>query len=693
MNYVIVPQISHPFADAKEISTGMKLRNRRKARLSPLLLASTLPAAGLTLLMFGPCADAQEPAKGQGAATGTSAELLRSLTQQAATAQTPKPLVPPAINAPKIGEIIVLGNKTLNKEFIILASGHKVGDPCTTETLLDMESHLFATGLFGLLTANPEEDAVKISSEEIQPPNGLCKVIIQVEENPTVQNINLTGTGPIKIDEVMPLISFKLPKPGQPGSVYSVNRFRRDVVDIQELYNKRGYVVTIGQDVGVDEKGVLNVPLVVTRVAEIKIVGAHKTKRYVITREMNTKVGDYYNTNTVLKDRVRLLNLDLFDDVTPSEYPVGPGRQGLTINVVEKRTGTVTAGIGYSNRAQLIGFAEVVESNFRGTGESISLRGETGGVAGRSSIELGFNEPHLDRKRTSLNVQLYDKVVYRFSTNLTSSLGVTGTNIGTGDRYNEQRIGTTITASRPFKDIYRAAVTLRVENVVTAPLALPVQDATIIQDGPIEVLGGSLIRNTRDLDLDPAAGGFQTLNLSGGHANLSPPALSSGTSVPGIFGNVTFTKEFFEARQYISLNGPRHRDKPTQDKTVLALRAQIGTSSGTLPFFEQFFVGGGDNLRGYNDDRFWGSNMFLTSAELRQPLAPKFKGVLFMDIGDAWGGPYNNVSIAGFQQNGFQPHLGVGLGIRVVTPIGPLRLDYGFGDEGGRLHFNIGPTF
>ena len=123
------------------------------------------------------------------------------------------------------------------------------------------------------------------------------------------------------------------------------------------------------------------------------------------------------------------------------------------------------------------------------------------------------------------------------------------------------------------------------------------------------------------------------------------------------------------------------------------MRFQLGSSAGTLPFFEQFFVGGSENLRGYRDDRFWGSNLFLGSVEFRQPVARRLKGVLFMDIGDAWGGSYDNVSIPGFTQNGFQPHLGVGLGIRVNTPIGPLRLDYGIGDEGGRTHFSIGPTF
>src|SRR5581483_5427723 len=111
------------------------------------------------------------------------------------------------------------------------------------------------------------------------------------------------------------------------------------------------------------------------------------------------------------------------------------------------------------------------------------------------------------------------------------------------------------------------------------------------------------------------------------------------------------------------------------------------------PFFEQYFIGGADTLRGYREDRFWGKNMLLASVEFRQPLANALTGVLFLDAGHAWGGSYTNVTIQGFDQSGFRPHLGLGLGIRVRTPLGPLRLDYGFGDEGGRTHFSIGNVF
>jgi outer membrane protein insertion porin family len=132
---------------------------------------------------------------------------------------------------------------------------------------------------------------------------------------------------------------------------------------------------------------------------------------------------------------------------------------------------------------------------------------------------------------------------------------------------------------------------------------------------------------------------------------------------------------------------------------VVATRLMLGVSSGRLPFFEQFFLGGADSMRGYLEDRFWGSRMLLFSSELRVPLASSIAGVAFLDVGDAW----NSLSEFQFsdpalqtrfeQHKGFNPRTGLGIGLRVVTPIGPLRLDYAFGREGSRTHFSIGHSF
>ena len=112
-----------------------------------------------------------------------------------------------------------------------------------------------------------------------------------------------------------------------------------------------------------------------------------------------------------------------------------------------------------------------------------------------------------------------------------------------------------------------------------------------------------------------------------------------------------------------------------------------------LPFFEQFFVGGAESLRGYREDRFWGDNMLLISVELRKPIAQAITGVVFVDYGDAWNGN-PEFFIGELEQHvNFKGHFGTGVGMRVTTPIGHLRLDYGIGTEGGRTHFSMGHAF
>ena len=605
----------------------------------------------------------------------------------AANAQTPsagQAAPPVAPGTPRISKIIVKGNKVISSSAIIIASGHNIGDPCNEQTLDEMKLNLTETGNFGI-QHNPDdkESWVKVYSEET---NGQCTVVIEVDENDVVKNIQVTGSGPIKAEEILNLVHFK----PNAKSIYNPLQLGKDDREIEKEYNKRGYIAVIGQDESLDPKtGVLTIPIIVTRVSEIKLAKTHKTKRTVILREMKTKIGDYFNRKTWNDDLQRIFNLGLFDDVVPRE-DLTVGQAVLTLSLPEKRSGNINVGAGYSSQQRIIGRAEVSDTNFRGMGETLSLLLESGGIVNQSSVELSFVEPWIDHKHTALAVSIYDKTVYRFANSLVDATAVNNT-VGTDTRYNEQRIGTTISVSRPLGKRYTGVLTARAENVRTDSLALGGIDASILQNGPIFVIGALGQHDSRDVALDPASGGFQSMGLSVGHANLTPPSASDPAINTSVFGPHTFAKISLEDRQFFSLKGARK--KLTDSKPVLAFRALLGTSAGTQPFFEQFFVGGAETLRGYREDRFWGKNMFLTSVEMRQPLGRSLTGVFFTDVGDAWGGGYSAVNIAGFHQKGFTPHVGIGLGIRVRTPLGPIRLDYGVGNEGGQTHFSIGNSF
>ncbi len=653
----------HNFIYDTEYVCAMKIRNPISLRiLAPALLAVILCSFTSVTVIAAPQAAAPQ-----------------------APAPSPALQTPPPIGAPKIIAIIVKGAKTLNSDAIAILSGAKVGDFFTPALQSTMEDNLIQSGNFGY--PDNRDNAVLVQSEEPNPPNGTCTVIIQVQENPTIKNVSITGSGPIKPDKILPLLQGL-----EPGKVFNEVQFNLDGNDIIRLYTHDGYVASISQDFSVDQQGILHIPIVVARISAIRIVGLHKTRKYVVTREMQAKVGSYFNLKVLAEDQRSLSNLGLFSQVLLGYNIADPGDIGVTVNVTEEHSGQITGGVGYSSLSQIIGYAELSDNNFRGSGERLSFRAETGGVSGRSSIELGFVEPYLDRHHTNLSVSVYDKATYLFSNSLTAALPAPTTSTNTNNYYSQQHVGSTVAVGRPFGKYFSGTLSLRAESISTDLLNLPSQDLQIIQNGPLETIGFDVSHDTRDLIFNPAAGVFQDIGLEVGHANLTAP----NTTTPilnGVYGNATFVRLNVESNEYISLSGRRTLKDPTKDETVLALRTLLGATKGKQPFSEQFFIGGGDTLRGYRDDRFWGKYEFLSSIELRQPLAPRFTGVLFTDLGDAWGGPYSNVNINSFQQSGFHLHIGVGLGIRVITPLGALRLDYGFGDEGGRANFSVGSTF
>jgi outer membrane protein insertion porin family len=131
---------------------------------------------------------------------------------------------------------------------------------------------------------------------------------------------------------------------------------------------------------------------------------------------------------------------------------------------------------------------------------------------------------------------------------------------------------------------------------------------------------------------------------------------------------------------------------PAGKRMVLAARLLVGTTTGDAPYLEQFLIGGPDSLRGYRVDRFAGSHMAILNTELRFPLSSNLIGVGFVDVGDAWGG---SIAADPFFQGdkSFTAHLGYGVGVRVQTPVGPLRLDLGFSKEGTETHFGVSHMF
>jgi outer membrane protein insertion porin family len=576
---------------------------------------------------------------------------------------------------PKVAEVVIKGNTHIATDTIQSVLRTKVGEDFSETVMKADLERIRRLGFF-------YEDSVGATDESV--PEGK-RVIFTVEEHPVVQKILFKGNTVISNVELAGALTTKV------GQVMNSNDVAKDMAAIINLYQQKGYQAVIGTtdpEQIITREGELTFPIIEAVVEAIQITGNRKTKTNVIRRELRTKPGDVLNIKKLQRDLERIYNLDLFEDVSlpPDGFIPGsePGKVIIRLNVKEKKTGQISLGVGYSSPQGVVGRIELSETNFRGLGEGVNLLLELGGRAGRTSYEVGFFEPYIDHHHTSLSFSVYNKVIYRFANSVIAGPVVASSE---NDLFNEIRKGGQLTLTRPLNDNDRIVLGLRTEdlrlNLSEADQSNPDLPDFVRQEGRISALSPRYIRDTRDILTDPAKGVYDTYSLDLGNSDIKPD----------VKGN--YTKASVDLRRYFS-HGVRKN--PKEKKTVWAGRVILGTMTGKIPFSEQFFVGGAETLRGYLESRFWGKNMFLTNLEYRKPIANAFQGVLFVDLGDAWGTNYNLPTTVDpdnrFQQhNGFDLHVGTGAGVRITTPIGPLRLDYGIGSEGSRVHFSIGHVF
>ena len=596
-----------------------------------------------------------------------------------------------------ISEIKIVGNDHVSTESVLSAITLKVGAPFSELTVQQAKQAIESMGYF--------QPGVTVGTETVD--SGV-RLVFNVVENPVVKEINITGNTVIATEQLISLLRTSV------GSVLNTNTLlQQDVKALEAYYEKEGYAAYVTEEIGIDpQTGVLKIPIMEIKIEDIKVTGNKKTRSEVILREMQQKPGDVYNLKTLYSDIQRIYDLNIFELEGAVPYKTEPGsdlgKVDIVIPVKEKQTGAVTLGLGYSSKQKLVGQAKVSEDNFRGRAQRVNLLWEQSGTRG-SSYEVGFFEPWLDSHQTSLGVNIYNKLIFRFSSN------VFGGTTDSANDYDERRKGGSVTIGRPLSRANRGFLTFRSESVDTSILDSGASLFNLNQDATLASGTGRLTNDTRDSQIDPYLGGYNSLALEVGNVDFQRQNLAA--EIQNLKG--TFVKYSIDGRRYFSKGGARK--ELNEQRTRIALRVMAGSLSGEVPFFEQYFVGGAESLRGFKEDRFWGKNMLLASAEYRFPLAKSLTGVGFVDYGDAWGSPEEYMKrvdpvlnpdgtpvldglgnpvteivdlIDSFSQHqDFSGNLGYGVGIRVQTPLGPLRLDYGFSSEGSRAHFSIGHAF
>lgn len=568
--------------------------------------------------------------------------------------------------APYIGQLItkisVTGNKVTKAEDIEAVITTKPGMELTQEGLAKDLHAIYGLGWY-----------YDLQPEFIKVPEGV-QLVYHVLENPVYKQLEVEGNTKISDSEIEKILD--LPK----DEIINIKDVNIKVQRLEAEYNKQGYILARVADIRMLPDGTLLLLVNEGIVEDFKVKGNVKTKDYVITREMKLKKGEPFNAKDARRSMQRIYNLGYFEDVNiklnPGQEPNGVE---IEITVVEMNTGTFGIGAGYSNADGFIGMVSVGDRNFRGTGDSVNVRWEFGGED-EKNYEFTYVKPWIDDKETKATLMLYDV------TNEYADYDIDAHEIA---RYDKKRRGQELTFSRRTDNEF-------ISNYVT------LKNRDDIYKGEADGYEGDRDQYYEEgfkdgspyyEDWMPATakerrdenfGVTRSITLGrvfDSRDNIYDPHEGKriGYSVEwaGLGGDFDFTKFTGDWRYYYRAGG----------ENVWALNLGAGWADGDMPLSQRFSMGGSDTLRGYEDDQFRGNSMLKATLEYRFPIIKKVQGVLFTDNGYAWDKRHEDEFDLGLIKNS------VGAGLRINSPLGPVKLDYGWGDDGGMFHFSFGGQF
>ncbi|MBQ1461811.1 MAG: outer membrane protein assembly factor [Selenomonas sp.] len=481
-------------------------------------------------------------------------------------------------------------------------------------------------------------------------PEGVV-ITYHVLENPVLKSINITGNTVIKTADLLKNVTVK------DGEILNSRLLQQNIQSIKDVYREEGYILAKVTDINIDKEGNLTLRINEGTLEGYKVKGNTKTKDYVILREMRQKPGEPFNSKKARRSMQRVYNLGFFEDVNIKMNPgVEPNAVVMELDVKEKRTGSFGIGAGYSTADGVIGMVSIGDTNFRGTGDAVSLTFEkSGSETDARGYTFSWRHPWIDKKETVGTLRIYNRTYQYDDYNTDGNLV---------ESYMRKYSGGEITLGRPVSEYSTNYLTFRNrDDKYVRHVKNKGQDRsgdTAWQEknfGLTRSITFSHVTDTRDNVYNPTTG--SRISLTG--------------EVAGLGGDFNFQKATIEDQRYIKVGHAQ----------VIALRGQYGVGRGEISEFNLYKVGGQNSLRGYREDQFRGTRMALVTLEYRFPIVSKVQGALFTDWGSAW---YD-----GFTPKDLKGSIGVGLALN--TPLGPLRLDYGRGKNGGRVHFTVGGTF
>jgi outer membrane protein insertion porin family len=476
------------------------------------------------------------------------------------------------------------------------------------------------------------------SSFEVK--DGATRVIFRVVENPLVKDIVIEGNSVYSSAEILSLLGAKK------DAILNFQKMQEDIEKINTRYKKDGFILARVVDAGINKKtGFLRFKVIEGKVESISLEGNDTTKDYVILRELKTRPGSVLNEEVLKKDLRRVFNLGFFAEINPSFEPgSSKDKVVLQLKIKETRSSTINFGGGFGEREGWFGFVDLSVNNLFGSAQGLMVRGQSGQQL--STYQFKYFNPWFlpDRLGDHAALTLRRWLTIGRDILLTTQDGV----------YN----GFDISIGKPLRENYNLTWTLGSENV--SPYKTSSFEAY-----RADTIGVALAFDTRDFWLNPKSGRYYTLDLK------------QGWKVASASSN--FFKIGWDLNHYHSLF----------ENQVVAAHFGAGVGLGDVPIGEIYWAGGASSVRGYYPtESRKGRRKVITNLEYRLNFSDLFQGVFFYDWGYAWnsGLPETHLFISGW-----------GPGLRVNTPLGPIRLDYGipggksFGE--GIMHFSIGQAF
>lgn len=586
-----------------------------------------------------------------------------------------------------IVEVNVKGVEGKLEDVVYEAAQVQPGRLTTRSQLQKDVNAIYGTGFFSNVKVVPKDTPLGV------------QVTFVVEANPVLKDVRVKTVPEDAKKRVLPKSVVDKIFGKQYGQTLNLKDLQANIEDLNKWYQDNGY--SLAQVVGspqVSSDGVVTLKVAEGIIEDIKVRTLNekgkkiegKTRDFIVTREVKLSEGDVFKRDVARSDLERIFGLGIFKDVSLSFTPgEDPRKVVLNFDVVEKDTGSIGAGAGVSSSSGVFGTVSFQERNLGGNNQDLTAEVQVGG---RSLLfNTRFRDPWIagDPHRTSYSVNLFRRRTF----SVIFDEGKTEVELPNGDEPRIIRTGGGVTFSRPLApNVFTKADWTLSAGVDYQHVQVEDEDGEI---SPVDEFGNQLsfdesgeddlltlefdaVRDRRNNRKQPTDGSVLRLGV-----DQSIPVGSGSIFMTRIRGNYSY---------FIPVDFTSFTEKGGE---TLAFNVQAGTVLGDLPPYEAFSLGGTNSVRGYELGALGAGRSFVqATAEYRFPIFSIIGGALFVDVGTDLGTaddvPGEPAVVRDKPGTGF----GYGAGVRVQSPLGQIRIDFGVNDEGdNRIHFGIGERF